>query len=191
MSNSSAIESRTAAALAATVPPRVEASPGSVPFRPVADDRPAALSITDEGLLERIRSGDPTAGDALVGRYAEPLLRYLRRLVGDDLAEELHQQTWLSVLDNLHRFDPQAVGAGGTAASPFKAWLFRIATNKANDLWRSRGRERAAKEGLRLTAESTAPWAGAKAVGEESAGRLLPAIEQLPPSQTQVHARRD
>src|SRR5215203_2237378 len=90
-----------------------------------------ALSISDEALLGRIRAGDAASGDALVRRYAQPLLRYLQRLVGDDQAEELHQQTWLSVLDNLEKFDPAAAAGSGNAsaaASPFKAWLFRIAT---------------------------------------------------------------
>jgi RNA polymerase sigma-70 factor (ECF subfamily) len=182
MSNSGAIDSREPAVVAAAVAAR----PG------LADTRPAdaRLSISDEGLLTRVRAGDASAGDALVGRYAEPLLRYLRRLVGDDHAEELHQQTWLSVLDNLDRFDPQTIGPAGSGSGAFKAWLFRIATNKANDLWRSRGRERAAKEGLRLTAETTAPWAGAASEQTESAQRLLRAIAQLPESQRQVLALR-
>jgi RNA polymerase sigma-70 factor (ECF subfamily) len=161
----------------------------------------AALSITDEALLERVRSGDAASGDALVRRYAQPLLRYLQRLVGNDQAEELHQQTWLSVLDNLEKFDPGG-GAGAAAtettgnrearpmASPFKAWLFRIATNKAHDLWRSRGREKVAKEGLRLVQDQAAPWAGERAEGAEQQQKLLRAIERLPESQRQVLALR-
>ncbi|HEX8911308.1 MAG TPA: sigma-70 family RNA polymerase sigma factor [Humisphaera sp.] len=151
----------------------------------------APLSVTDEALLARVVAGDAAAGDALVRRYAEPLLRYLRRLVGDDLAEDLHQQTWLSVLDNLDRFDPTAAkDAGAGPAGGFKAWLFRIATNKANDLWRSRGRERAAKEGLRLVTETETPWAGHRAEGSEQEQRLLRAIERLPEAQRQVLALR-
>jgi RNA polymerase sigma-70 factor, ECF subfamily len=118
-------------------------------------------------------------------------LRYLQRLVGDDLAEELHQQTWLSVLDNIDKFDPAAAGASGQAGgSAFKAWLFRIATNKANDLWRSRGRERAAKEGLRLVTDESAPWAGERAQGDEMSQKLLRAIDRLPESQKQILALR-
>jgi len=157
-----------------------------------------ALSITDEALLERVRSGDAASGDALVRRYAQPLLRYLQRLVGNDQAEELHQQTWLSVLDNLEKFDPGGGGGAATSetregrpvASPFKAWLFRIATNKAHDLWRSRGREKVAKERLRLVQDEAAPWAGERAEGAEQQQKLLRAIERLPESQRQVLALR-
>src|ERR1700733_5510666 len=67
------------------------------------------VGIGDELLLERLRGGDAGAGEALVKRYAQPLMRYLQRIAGEALAEELHQQTWLSVLDNLDKFDPACV----------------------------------------------------------------------------------
>jgi RNA polymerase sigma-70 factor (ECF subfamily) len=152
----------------------------------VSQSSDIALSLTDEALLTRMINGDGTAGEALVDRYAEPLLRYLRRLVGDDLAEELHQQTWVSVLENLEKFDSTAAAAG----NGFKAWLYRIATNKANDLWRSRGREKAAKQGLRLITETDAPWAGEAAQETEQQQKLLRAIERLPEPQRQILALR-
>jgi len=59
---------------------------------------------SDELLVQRLRDGDAAAGDVLVRRYCEPLMRYLQRLTrSEQLAEELHQQTWLSVLDHLDR----------------------------------------------------------------------------------------
>ena len=65
-----------------------------------------AWEPTDAALVAKLRAGDNAAGDELVRRYVEPLVRYLRRLAGSDhVAEELHQQTWLSVLEHgLHRF---------------------------------------------------------------------------------------
>src|SRR5437764_15320964 len=97
-----------------------------------ATESPPPAAVSDEALWERVRAGEAEAGDALVQRYYQPLGRYLQRLAGEQAAEELLQQTWLSVLDHLNQFDP------ATAGSSFKAWLFRIATNKANDHWRSR-----------------------------------------------------
>ncbi|MGH7179523.1 MAG: RNA polymerase sigma factor [Tepidisphaeraceae bacterium] len=142
---------------------------------------PAVGELPDQLLVDRLRLGDTSAGEFLVGRYCVPLMRYLRRLAGSDhSAEELHQQTWLSVLEHLDKFTPDA-SAGG-----FKSWLFRIATNKANDLWRSRGRERAAKDGLRLVGEPEAPHAAVEVERSEEAQKLLRAIGQLPDNQRQV-----
>ncbi len=134
----------------------------------------------DESLVSRFRAGDGSAGEQLVKKYCPPLMRYLRRLSGSDhLAEELHQQTWASALEHLDRFDP-SFGGG------FKAWLFRIATNKANDHWRSRGREKNAKEGLGLIAGELAPDASSGTENAEQAAKLRAAIETLPENQKQV-----
>ena len=93
----------------------------------------------------------------------------------------LHQQTWLSVLDHLGRFDSKTTASGG-----FKAWLFRIATNKANDHWRSSGRERVATEGMKLIADEASPHASHRLEGAEQEQKLLRAIEKLPDAQRQV-----
>src|SRR5688572_24474105 len=61
----------------------------------------AAAPVTDEALAEQLRDGDVAAGETLVKRHFEPLMRYLQRLAGPQVAEELHQQTWLSVLDHI------------------------------------------------------------------------------------------
>jgi RNA polymerase sigma-70 factor, ECF subfamily len=117
---------------------------------PVASDD--ITPVADEMLVRRMREGDEWAGEDLAKRHATSLLRYLQRLVhSDQLAEELHQQTWMSALENLDKFEVTS-GSGG-----FKAWLYRIATNKAHDHWRSRGREKKVKEGLRLVTEETTP----------------------------------
>ena len=106
-------------------------------------------------------------------------MRYLQRLTGSQNAEELIQQTWLSVLDNADKFDVLS-GAG------FKSWLFRIATNKVNDHWRSHGREKQVKEGLRLVGEEEMPHAGHRIEGTEQERKLRDAIAQLPEGQRQI-----
>ena len=136
---------------------------------------------SDESLVQRLRAGETAAGETLVKRYHQSLMRYLQRLTrSDHVAEELHQQTWLSVLDHLDRFD------AGSSSGGFKAWLFRIATNKANDLWRSRGREKVAKEGLKLVTEAEAPDASFRMTGSEQEEKLRQAIDALPENQKQV-----
>jgi RNA polymerase sigma-70 factor (ECF subfamily) len=156
---------------------RADAAPGP---RAAPAGSAASTGPSDEALVQRLRDGDVAAGEVLARRYYEPLMRYLQRLAGGQAAEELHQQTWLSVLDHLGRFDPATAGGG------FKAWLFRIATNKANDHWRSRGRERVAKEGLKLVTDGLQPSAGARLEGAEQEEKLRRAIEKLPEPQRQV-----
>ena len=129
------------------------------------------------------------AGDALVARYHLPLMRYLQRLAGPETAEELHQQTWLSVLDHVGRFQSGGPTDGAVVAGNgggFKAWLFRIATNKANDLWRSRGRERKAKDGLRRILDPRAPHAGVRVEAAEQNGTLAAALDRLPREQREA-----
>jgi RNA polymerase sigma-70 factor (ECF subfamily) len=140
----------------------------------------AVPDVTDELLVRRFRDGDPDAGNRLVSRHYVSLMRYLQRLAGTHAAEELHQQTWHSVLDHLDRFDPSTAGGG------FKAWLFRIATNKANDHWRSRGREKVAKEGLKRITDEAHAQAGQRIEDAEQAEKLRRSIELLPEAQRQV-----
>src|SRR5271169_5255301 len=83
----------------------------------------APVGVEDE--LSRLRRGDPEALGALVERYQHRLYRYLCRLVSDPAAaEDLFQQTWLRVAEQIHRYDE---------GRNFDAWLFRVAHNLAID----------------------------------------------------------
>src|SRR5688500_8389800 len=82
-------------------------------LRPSNGTAPVAggeVAVSDEALVKRLRGGDVAAGEVLARRYYEPLMRYLQRLAGSQAAEELHQQTWLSVLDHIDRFNPATAG---------------------------------------------------------------------------------
>ena len=137
--------------------------------------------VSDESLVRRLIVGDEWAGDDLAKRHCSSLMRYLQRLVrNEQVAEELHQQTWTSVLESLDKFDLTSSSGG------FKAWLYRIATNKAHDHWRSRGRETKVKEGLRLITDELAPDASHRIEGAEAEAKLRAAIELLPDNQKEI-----
>ena len=88
----------------------------------------------DAALMLAFSAGDGAAFDALFGRWAAPLLRYLERMLRDAAgAEELVQEVFLRVHGARERYQPQA---------RFSTWLYRIATNLAlNELRRPRRRE--------------------------------------------------
>ncbi|MEA2473476.1 MAG: hypothetical protein QOE06_1391 [Thermoleophilaceae bacterium] len=85
---------------------------------------------SDERLVDLARSGNDRAFEAVVTRYRRPLLRYCRRLLPAERAEDAVQQTFL----NAYR----AIGAG-EAELNLKPWLYRIAHNASLSLLRQNG----------------------------------------------------
>lgn len=86
------------------------------------------------GLLERMRSGDRAAGEALFRQHRTRLLRALRARIAPEARflverEELVQETLFKALSSLDRFRWRGQGA-------FLAWLLQIATHKLQDLLR-------------------------------------------------------
>jgi RNA polymerase sigma-70 factor (ECF subfamily) len=84
-------------------------------------------------LIGRIRrNGDRAAADELTRKYYDEIYGFVRRQVwGADIALDLTQEIFISVLRTIARFDPKR-GAG------FRTWLYRIAANKVIDWFRSR-----------------------------------------------------
>jgi RNA polymerase sigma-70 factor (ECF subfamily) len=92
----------------------------------------------------RLRKGDLTGLDGLMDRHGGRLLRYLRRLLGDEtVAEDLFQQTWVRVSERIRRYD---------ASRPFGPWLLAVGRNLALDHLRRRR-----PESLDETREPSAP----------------------------------
>lgn len=80
---------------------------------------------SDEALILAFREGDAGAFDALLQRYATPLLTFLCRLLGNRAeAEDLFQETFRRVLAKLDTYDSDR---------RFKPWLYQIAQNLAID----------------------------------------------------------
>jgi len=86
-----------------------------------------------------------------MGRYQNRLLRYLRRLLGDEtMAEDVFQQTWVRAAERIRRYD---------ASRPFGPWLLTVGRNLALDHLR-----RYRPESLDEGAEPAAPTEGPSAI---------------------------
>ena len=93
---------------------------------PIPDD--------DRPLVHRARSGDYDAFEALVARHERRVYGLALRIAGQAAdAEEVVQQTFLSVIEKLDGFREEA---------KFSTWLTRIATNHALALLRRNARRR-------------------------------------------------
>lgn len=77
----------------------------------------------EKELIAALQRGDEAAFLSLVNQHQSAMLRVCRLFVKDlAAAEEVVQDTWLAVLESLHRFEGR---------SSLKTWLFAILTNKA------------------------------------------------------------
>jgi len=109
-------------------------------------------------LIERARGGDPRAFDDLARREERALYRHAARIVGPGAdAEDVVQDAFLSAWKSIRSFE-------GTS---FRAWLFRIVTNRALDKVRSR--KRRAELPLEPADDEEVTWAEPVAPGPELA----------------------
>ncbi len=143
-------------------------------------------SPEEKALLARCRAGEAPAWDELFDLHYDPATRFIFQLGKDftrEDAEEISQETFLAVINNLETFHGE---------SRFQTWLFRIATNKARDF---REKQRAAKRGggqatlslqaedaetgLRLDPPSAAPAPDARLAAAEDFAQVRAAVERL------------
>ena len=87
-------------------------------------------SDADRSLVEQAKAGDFAAMESLLVKYERKVFGVARRIVQQHQdAEEVTQQTFLSVIEHLGEFREE---------SQFGTWLLRIATNHALALLRKR-----------------------------------------------------
>ena len=169
----------------------------------------AGAGVT-EGLhdleLTALRSGDEQAFQSLVGRLHGPMLRLVIGYVRDrDIAEDVVQESWLTMLTNLDRLEER---------STLKTWILGIALNIArsrrrkemrvlpfSSLWRRGDREErgATVDPYRFDAGGTwkeipDSWSNvpeSRLLSQETMKRVRDAVDTLPPTQREVLVLRD
>ena len=157
--------------------------------RPIDRDNVASVEPTAE-LLARARRGDARAFEDLARAVERPLYRHALRILANGAdAEDVVQDALLSAWKSLSSFE----------GASFRAWIFRIATNRALD--RLRARKRRPELPLDPPSEDDEPgWAEpgstapelAELVGDREAVTLIEAaLAHLPPEQRAALLLRD
>jgi RNA polymerase sigma-70 factor, ECF subfamily len=86
------------------------------------------IQSTDHDLVTYARSGSERAYRELLDRYQRPVFSLVYRMVRDrELAEDLAQETFVKVFNNLGSYNPRY---------KFSSWIFKIASNLAIDTLR-------------------------------------------------------
>jgi len=142
----------------------------------------------NNGIMTRLKSGDPSILPELIQRYQSRLRGYLIRLTSDrELCDDLLQETWMRVLSH---------GAQFKGESQFVTWLFAVARNLAFDTKRKLARLRQS-EPLPESGEDWHPSLVSQerspieyCIDKESARVLMEGIRGLNPRHREVLSMR-
>ena len=81
--------------------------------------------LSDQDIIRLARDGRESAFRELIRRYERPLFSIIYRMIHDrELAEDLAQDTFIKVLNNIEKYDP---------SYKFSSWIFKIAHNTTID----------------------------------------------------------
>jgi RNA polymerase sigma-70 factor (ECF subfamily) len=87
-----------------------------------------ATTVNELDLIALAQQGDRSAFGELVRQNQKGVINVVYRMCGDAyIAEDAAQEAFIRAWKNLHRYKPQ---------SPFRNWVYRIATNAALDVLR-------------------------------------------------------
>lgn len=167
-------------------------------------------SADDWHLIGLLRSGDETAFVFLIDTYYSTMLPLAMIYVATRaVAEEVVQETWMAVLEGLHRFEGR---------SSLKTWIFRILTNRAKTRAQREGRSIPFSSIADMNVDDAEPavdpdrfrpegaqWAGGwksfpatweelpeeRILSQETQGCIEKAIAALPPNQREIIILRD
>ena len=132
--------------------------------------------VSDEELMAEVQQGQRAELGILLSRYANPLLTFIHRSIGDrHRAEELFQDVFLVVWTQRHTFQ---------LSRRFRSWLYGIAVNKCRAELRRSGQMAAIlPEKVAKLLESPSPTPAAMAIDCETARHVTQAVSRLPENQ--------
>jgi RNA polymerase sigma-70 factor (ECF subfamily) len=140
----------------------------------------------DKSLVDRCRKGDDEAWRELVERFGQKVfsVAYHFTLKRED-AEELAQEIFLKVFENLHRYD---------GSFPLVAWLVSISRNLCIDRYRRLKREKSFRhvsDDSVLPMLASAEDPAAEALKKERTKLLFWALAEIPEELAEILVLRD
>jgi RNA polymerase sigma-70 factor (ECF subfamily) len=148
------------------------------------------VKLGDEELVARVKDGDPTAFEELVGRHQQKAYRIAFDFARDrEEAKDLSQDAFLKAYTNIRYFDGR---------SSFYTWFYRILVNLCLDYKRRQQRRATeefneAVEGEIEPSHQAAPMMSPdqQVLAAQLAKKLGAALEALPPKQRTVFILRN
>lgn len=160
-------------------------------------------SPTESELIDLLLQGDNRAYHKVVTTYYPSMYAFARAIVGDAIADEVVQESWVSVIKALARFERR---------SSLKTWVLRIVSNTAKNRLRKESRLISFEDlGSKDSSDSVDDWFDIKGhwtagqvphnwhhespddicASEELRCELEEALLNLPPQQQAVVTLRD
>ncbi len=142
--------------------------------------------------MQRYAQGDVAAFELLYQRHETALWRFIVRSLRDGAAaEDVMQETWITVTQQAARYVQNAASEGQTAQ--FRTWLFTLARSRTVDLLRKKKPEVSTED----FSDSQSDWLANQAAdsgfgplkqmeGREQASVLLHALQELPAEQREA-----
>lgn len=142
--------------------------------------------------MQRYAQGDVAAFEVLLKRHETALWRFIVKTLRDAAAaEDVMQDTWITVTQQAARYVSNAASGGQTAQ--FRTWLFTLARSRTIDHLRKQKSEVSTED----FSDSQSDWLGNLATdsgfgplrqleGREQAGALLQALQELPEDQREA-----
>lgn len=101
--------------------------------------------LSDEEIVEKVRSGDRDLYAVIIERYASKLLRYASNMIREkDLTAHIVQDAFIKGYVNLNGFDSK---------KKFSSWIYRIVHNEAMNVLKKTKREKPIPEGFDFESE--------------------------------------
>ncbi len=131
----------------------------------------------DSALVAALRRRDGHAFDELYRRYHAPIWRFLARLAGPQIAEDLFQDTWLSIARH---------AAALADDTDLRAWLFTVARNRYRSHRRWAFIDRARRDWLGHEPRPVPSGPERLALARDEAAHLEKALSEIDPAHREV-----